>query len=216
VLGNGNRANAVIGRAVRLVLSNLLDLRPGELDRSALGHPGKFTFCVAEDEEGSAWRPLAQERGIPEGVSAVTVMAAAPPRQIMNEWTKEPEEILETFAAEMRANQLTYSIHGGNYAVIFPKQLRDHFIAAEWSKAEVRRYLHERARVRRKEWVAVGKKNVVRDENAEREYSALPTADHLLVVAAGGPAGGFGSVIPPWIGQGSLAVTKAIRVTTQS
>src|SRR5581483_5149653 len=54
-LGNGSRANATIGRAVRLVLINMLGCVPGELDRSTLGHPGKFTFCIAEDEEDSSW-----------------------------------------------------------------------------------------------------------------------------------------------------------------
>src|SRR5205807_163728 len=82
-LGGGG-PNAVIGRALRLVLINLLGCVPGVLDHSTLGHPGKVSFCVAEDEEGSPWVPLAQERGVPEGVSAVTVLACAPPRQVMN------------------------------------------------------------------------------------------------------------------------------------
>ena len=116
-LGNSDRASAVAGRAVRLCLINLFDVRPGGIDRSTLGHPGKFSFCIAEDEEGSPWESLAAERGIPDGASAVTVMAAGAPRQIMNEWTTEPEEILETFAAEIRANMRQYSIWPGNYAI---------------------------------------------------------------------------------------------------
>ena len=115
VLANGNRANATIGRTVRLVLINLLGCVPGQLDRSTLGHPGKFAFCIAEDEEDSPWLPLAQERGVPAGASAITVMSVAPPRQIMNEWTHDPEEILDTFAAEMRYNMLTYSVWSGSY-----------------------------------------------------------------------------------------------------
>src|SRR5207247_7972773 len=58
VLANGSRANATIGRAIRLVLINVLGVIPGELDRSTLGHPGKFTFSIAEDEENSPWTPL--------------------------------------------------------------------------------------------------------------------------------------------------------------
>src|SRR5262250_2476424 len=65
VLGHGNRANATIGRAIRLILINVLGCIPGQLDRSTLGHPGKYTFCIAEDEEDSPWIPLAQERGVP-------------------------------------------------------------------------------------------------------------------------------------------------------
>ena len=86
-LANSDRATAVIGRAVRLALINLLDVRPGGIDRTTLGHPGKFSYCLAEDEEDTGWQPLSLVRGIPEGLSAVTVMAAMAPRQIMNEWT---------------------------------------------------------------------------------------------------------------------------------
>jgi len=124
-LANSDRATAVIGRALRLGLINLLDARPGGIDRATLGHPGKFSYCLAEDEEDTLWQPLSVVRGIPAGVSAVTVMAAMAPRQIMNEWTTDPREILETFAAEMRANQRHYSIYGGNYAIVIPKQLRE-------------------------------------------------------------------------------------------
>jgi hypothetical protein len=122
VLGTGNRANATIGRAIRLVLINVLGYIPGQIDRSTLGHPGQFTCCLAEDEEESPWIPLAQERGVPAGASGVTVMAAEAPRQVMNEWTHDPEEIAETVAAEMRHHMLTYSVWAGNYALILPKQ----------------------------------------------------------------------------------------------
>src|SRR5258706_11544720 len=78
-LANGSRANATIGRAIRLLLINVLGCIPGQLDRSTLGHPGKFTFCIAEDEEDSPWKPLAQERGVPAGMSGITVMAGGGP-----------------------------------------------------------------------------------------------------------------------------------------
>lgn len=208
-LGNSDRATAVIGRAIRLVLINLLEVRPGGIDRSTLGHPGKFSFCVAEDEEDTTWNPLHVDRGLPAEVSAVTVMAAGAPRQIMNEWTTDPEEILETFAAEMRANMRHYSIWAGNYALIIPKQLREHLQSAGWSKADVARFIHARARIRRGEWAEVGKRAVVRDQ-ADTEYSALRSPDDLLVIAAGGPAGGFGAVIPPWLGHTSTAVTLPV------
>ena len=208
-LGNSDRATAVIGRAIRLALINILEVRPGGIDRSTLGHPGKFSYCVAEDEEDSAWLPLHVQRGLPGETSAVTVMAAGAPRQIMNEWTTDPEEILETFAAEMRANMRHYSIWSGNYALVIPKQLRDHLQAAGWSKADVAAFIHARARIRRREWAEVGKSAVVRDRG-DTEHAALASPDHLLVIAAGGPAGGFGAVIPPWLGDKSRAVTLPI------
>jgi hypothetical protein len=213
VLGNGNRANATIGRAVRLVLINVLGCMPGQLDRSTLGHPGKFAFCIAEDEEDSPWTPLAQERGIPAGVSAVTVLACEAPRQVMNEWTHDPEEILETFAAEMRHNMLTYSVWSGSYVVIIPKQLRELLVAAGWQKQDIREYIYRSARVSRRDWATVGKANIVhRRGGPDQEFTALRSPDDLLVVAAGGPAGGFGAVIPPWLGSKAQAVTQAIEL----
>jgi hypothetical protein len=208
-LGNSDRATSCIGRAIRLGLINILDVRPGGIDRSTLGHPGKFSYCIAEDEEDTTWTPLGQMRGIPAGASSVTVMASMGPRQLMNEWTHEPEEILETFAAEMRGSQRHYSIYGGNQVVVIPKQLRDILQKARWSKADIGRFLYERARIRRKEWADVGKAAVVRDRG-ESIYTALDAPESCLVVAAGGPAGGFGAVIAPWMGHKTKAVTVPI------
>jgi hypothetical protein len=129
----------------------------------------------------------------------------------MNEWTTKPEEILETFAAEMRANMRHYSIHPGNYALIIPKQLREHLQAGGWTKADIATFIHERARIHRREWADVGKGAVVRDRG-DSVYTAMDSPDQLLVVAAGGPAGGFGAVIPPWLGNKSYAVTLPIGV----
>src|SRR6202035_6002961 len=72
-LANSDRATAVIGRAIRLALINLLDVRPGGIDRTTLGHPRKFSYCLAADEEDTNWQPLSVMRGIPQGLSAVTV-----------------------------------------------------------------------------------------------------------------------------------------------
>jgi hypothetical protein len=210
VLGNGSRPNATIGRALRLLIINVLGGIPGQLDRSTLGHPGKFTFCVAEDEEDSPWLPLATERGVTPGASAVTVLAVESPHQIMNEWTHDPRDIAETYAAAIRANMLTYSIWAGNYAIVVPKQHRQIFAEAGWSKRDLRERVHERARVSRREWRAVGKSAVAPRKDEDAIYTALRSPDDLLVVAAGGPAGGFGAILPPWYGKKSLAVTKGI------
>jgi hypothetical protein len=210
VFANGNHANATIGRTVRLIIVNVLRGIPGQLDRSTLGHPGKFTFCIAEDEEDSPWTPLAQERGVPAGTSAVTVLACASPHQLMNDWTDDPRELCETFAAAIRFNQLIYSIWAGNYALVVPKQMRDVIARAGWSKQNIREYVYERARVRRRDWRSVGKGKVAALRDEDREYPALRTPDDLLVIAAGGPAGGFAAIVPPWFGHKSLAVTQAI------
>ncbi len=210
VLANASRANATIGRSVRLILLNVLGGIPGQLDRSTLGHPGKFTFCIAEDEEDSPWLPLSAERGVAAGISAVTVLQVESPHQIMNEWTHDPREILDTYAAAMRANLLTYSIWEGNYAIVIPRQHREIFAAAKWSKQNIREYVFETARVKRSEWRTVGKAAVAGRKDEDKVYRALRSPDDLLVIAAGGPAGGFGAILPPWYGNKSLAVTEPI------
>ena len=210
VLGASDRATTAIGRALRLVLINILDVRPGGIDRSTLGHPGKISFCLAEDEEDCGdWQTLAETRGVPREAGAVTVMAAGAPRQIMNEWTTDPKEILETFAAEIRANMRHYSIWPGNYAIVIPKQLRSHLQAAGWNKRNIADFVFERARIHRREWAEVGKGAVVRDRG-DSVYAAMESPEQLLVIAGGGPAGGFGAIIPPWLGHKSRAVTLAI------
>ena len=214
VLANGSRANATIGRAIRLLIVNALGGIPGQLDRSTLGHPGKFTFCVAEDEEDSVWTPLAAERGVPPGDSAVTVLAAESPHQVMNDWTRDPRELLTTYVASIRANMLTYSIWAGNYAMIVPKQHRHVLTAAGFTKKDIREFVSEGARVTRREWRTVGKAAVAGRKDEDAVYTALRSPDDLLVVAAGGPAGGFGAIVPPWYGAKALAVT--IRIGDKS
>jgi hypothetical protein len=210
VFGNASRANATIGRSIRLLILNVLGGIPGQLDRATLGHAGKFTFCIAEDEEDSPWLALAAERGLASGQSAVTVMSAGSPHQIMNEWTHDPKEILDTYAAAIRANMLTYSIWEGNYALVIAKQQRQVFAAAAWTKQNIREYVFESAQVQRRQWRDVGKAAISGRKDEERMYRALRSPDDLLVIAAGGPAGGFGAIVPPWYGKNSLAVTRAV------
>lgn len=211
VLANACRANATIGRSIRLILLNVLGGIPGQLDRSTLGHPGKFTFCIAEDEEDSPWLPLSVERGIQAGTSAVTALQVESPHQIMNEWTHDPREILDTYVAAMRSNLLTYSIWEGNYAFVIPKQHREIFAAAGWNKQNIRDYTFEKACVKRGEWRSVGKAAVAGRKDEDRLYRALRSPEDLLVIAAGGPAGGFGAILPPWYGKKSLAVTMPVQ-----
>ena len=209
VLGSSDRATTCIGRAIRLSLQNILDVRPGEADRSTLGHPGKISFCMGEDESNTSWLSLAQDRGIPLNTSAITVFAAGSPRQIMNEWTTNPEEILDTYISEIKASMLNYSIHAGDWAIVIPPQLRAHFEHAGWDKRRIREYVKTKAWVMRKDWASCGKRAVIANQG-ERKYFALENSGDLLVIAAGGPAGGFGAVIPPWFGKTSRATTMAI------
>jgi hypothetical protein len=98
-LGQGNRANATIGRALQLVIRNVGGGRPGEVDRATLGNPGKYSFCFAEDEESSPWEPLAVERGVPAGRSAVTLFGGGGVQGLADQRSRDPGALAATIAS---------------------------------------------------------------------------------------------------------------------
>ena len=96
LFGPGNRANATIGRAIRLILMNACASIPGLFDRSIMGEPSKYTFCIGENENETHWLPLHVERGFERDESAVTVFACWGPRQLRA--VEVPEATLDTAA----------------------------------------------------------------------------------------------------------------------
>src|SRR5204863_7541975 len=102
LFGPGWRAHATVGRAVRLVMRNVIGTKPGDLDRGTLGHPGKCTYLIAENETESPWTPLHVERGFDPAQSAVTVMAAESPHQFYNQLSSGAVGVLTTLADDMR------------------------------------------------------------------------------------------------------------------
>src|SRR5215813_5210629 len=98
VLGQGTRANAVIGRALRLVLQNVGGARPGKEDRATQGQPGKYAYCVAENESASPWEPLSVERGFRGEDSTVTVCGSEGPHNINDHGSSTAEGIVATVA----------------------------------------------------------------------------------------------------------------------
>src|SRR5438132_11870819 len=136
-LGQGDRANSAIGRAFELDIRNLAEGRPPQVDRATLGNPGKLGYCFAEDEEGSCWEPLAVERGVKQGVSAVTVFAGFGLQGVVDQKSREPESLARSMAESLKA------IHSVKLApacdallVICPEHERT-FREAGWSKARV-------------------------------------------------------------------------------
>ena len=101
-LGQGNRANATIGRALQLVVRNVGGGRPGGVDRATMGNPGKYTFCFAEREEDSPFAPLAADRGVTG--DAVTVVAGAGVQPVVDQLSRDPESLVRTLAACLRVN----------------------------------------------------------------------------------------------------------------
>src|SRR5215471_14385362 len=104
LFGPGWRSNLTIGRAVRLVMRNVCGSLPGLLDRGTVGHPGKLSYVIAENETDSPWTPLHVERGLHANQSAVTVVAAAGPHQFYNQLSNTAEGVLTTLADNMRTS----------------------------------------------------------------------------------------------------------------
>jgi hypothetical protein len=195
VFGPGFRANAAIGRAVRLALQNLGGAHPGEGDRSTLGGPAKFTFCFAENEAESPWAPYHVERGFAREDSTVTVVAAEAPQNIEDHISRAPRELLGTFAwtiASLGANN-AYCRNSDFFVGMCP----DHAaILAEHSfgKRDVQEYLYNVARIPYGRWKGRGLDGVnprPRWIDALDDDMGIPMVDdpddvHVVVVGGAG------------------------------
>ena len=219
LFGPGNRANSTIGRAVRLVLMNACASIPGLFDRSVLGHPGKFSYCIAENELDTHWQPLHVERGLSRDQSAVTVFACDAPRALRMAAT--PETMLAG-AADVASSLGTSMSNSGSVgdtsATVRQGEIGLVVAGASdlwegWSKADVREHLHPLVRrsladLRRAKAVP----GEVEPGDEERFVSLVPSPDDILVVYAGGAEANACAVIPSWGPKvGSTAVTRPVR-----
>ena len=209
-LGPGNRANATIGRAVRLVIQNACGMRPGLLDRGALGTPGRYTCCLAEDEANSPWTPLHEERGMPKGSSAVTVFAGWGVHQFSDHLSRTAEGILRTSADSMRAFGTGNSVGQGECVVILCPEHRDTIAKDGWDKKAIRVYLFQHARRSLADLKRGNQKpGQVEPGDEEKMIPFARTSESILVVAAGGLGGRFSAWIP---GFTSYNACRAVTV----
>lgn len=146
VLGPGTRANSTIGRAVRLLLTNVGNSVPGVTDHSCFGHAGKFTYTIGEDEEASPWEPLHVDADYRPGDSTVTVMGSEAPRYASSMPTPGcPEASLRRIADTM-STLASFGMTGRSEAfVLLNPDHRDAFAEAGWSKKDVREFLYQHA-----------------------------------------------------------------------
>jgi len=216
-LGQGNRANLTIGRALQLVIRNVGGGRPGEVDRAALGNPGKLGFCFAEDEQGSPWEPLSVSRGIEPGASAVTVFAAEGPRGLADQISRTPESLARSLAAGLRGvahPKLPMAFDAT--LVVSPEHARV-FAAAGWSRSRLERALGEALLLDAAE-LERGAGGIEEGIRARAAGGPVPKfrPGGLLIVHAGGGAGMFSAVIGGWVGGpgGSQPVTREVAPWT--
>jgi hypothetical protein len=213
VLGQGNRANSTIGRALQLVIRNVGGGRPGGVDRAAQGNPGKLSFCFPEDEAGSPWEPLHVELGYAEDASTVTLFAGEGPRGVVDQLSREPDSLARSFAACLRTVQHPkLPIVFDAVLVIGPEHARV-FREAGWSKAKLRERLRELTLlegadiVRGAGGIAEGVPEHLRDIQLPKFRP-----DGIIIVHAGGGAGLFSTIIAGWANgaTGSQPTTREI------
>ena len=214
-LGQGNRANAAIGRTVQLITRNVGGGRPGEVDRATLGNPGKLTFCFAEDEEDNCWESWAVERGVKPGVSAVTVFAGDGIQGIADQLSREPESLARTFAASLRQVQHPKQMRGADAILVVSPEHERVFRLAGWSKARLKQELDRLLTFPTAEVVrgAGGIAAGVPESKAPTTHKKFRDGG-LHIVRAGGKAGLFSAIISGWAasgGTGSSPVTKEVR-----
>ena len=212
-LGQGNRANATIGRALQLVIRNVGGGRPGGVDRATLGNPGKYTFCFAEDERSSPWEPLSVERGVAAGVSAVTLFAGEGPRGIIDQASRTPDSLARSFAGALRTvahPKLPLAFDA--FVVVSPEHARV-FREGGWSKSRLRDEVLALLTIDGGELVR-GAGDCEEGIPEALGGAAWPKfrPDGLWFVHAGGTAGMFSAIIGGWINgdTGSQPVTKEV------
>lgn len=219
VLGQGNRANAAIGRAVQLVVRNVGGGRPGDVDRAALGQPGKYTFCFPEYEERSNWEPLHVERGFQREDSTVTVFAGGAPAGVTDQLARGAAALAVSYGMALSAANHPKSYNQGETVVIVPPEHVDTIARDGWTKQQFRKAINEATRRPVRELVRGhgGSMEGIPQESAEKlgldtTLTKFRSADMIKLVVAGGEAGKFFAYLHSWVygPMGSIMVTKKI------
>lgn len=218
--GQGWRANATIGRAVKLVLVNLGGAIPGETNKSTFGHPGSYTYCVAEDEDANPWEPLHIEAGFSESDSAVTVYPAEAPHNIMYH-AGDPRDLLTVLADSMcTLGNVQMYVMGDTLVVLGPEHARI-LADAGWRKRDVRLFLYEHARkpvgLLRHGGPPQGDGHrglfwprFVDPQDDSQMVPVVRRPENIHIMVAGGAGGPHSAYLPGW---GSAKITRKIELS---
>ncbi len=214
VLGQGNRANSTIGRALQLVIRNVGGGRPGEVDRATLGSPVKIGLCFPEDEAGSPWGPLSADLGVEAGRNAVSLFAGEGPRTIVDQMSRDPESLARSYAVNLRTLHHPKLLIAFDCLLVVSPEHGRIFREAGWSKQQLQQRLFE--------LLMVSGEEVVRGAGGIAEGMPEPFRDKtlpkfrpggILVAYCGGGAGLFSAMIGGWVNgeTGSQPVAREIR-----
>ena len=213
LFGPGHRANATIGRALRLVLLNVCDVRPGVTERSNFGHSGRYTFCIGENEESSPWEPYHVEKGFSLDTSTVSLFAVNHPFEAINYADDHPEGILETISHMIAA----YIRCHGYVVIILGLEHAQKIAAAGWDKTNVKTHVSKRVNALRPT-VAFDEERIGALVGASFQEASNPqnskvetTPDRITIMVAGGEGGGHSTILPRWsMGLTSKSIIKPI------
>src|SRR5437763_1991575 len=180
LFGPGWRANLTIGRALRLVMRNVCGSMPGLLDRGTVGHPGKLSYVIAENEAESPWTPLHVERGFRPEQSTVTVMAAEGPHQFYNQLSSTAEGVLITLADSMR---ISGNVMGQpHYCLVLAGEHMKTIAADGWDKKRIGQILKAEHGIA--EWTMYRKHNASVPAH-EEIIAAIKTSADVMVAGIG-------------------------------
>ena len=209
--GQGHRPNATIGRAVRLIMMNVMNTRPGLLDRATLGTPGKYAFCFAEHEDDHPWEPLHVARGLALEDSAVTLIASNSLYQVYNQLAARPEPLLLCFADAL-CNMGAPNLRGFNEAlVVFAGEHAEILRSAGWSRPDVQRFLVEHTRRPLADFKRAARLPGAVEEADDTTWRyILERPDDVLITCAGGRAGSWSACLPGWGTKWTRSVTTRI------
>lgn len=212
-LGQGNRANATIGRALQLLIRNVGGGVPGEIDRSVLGNPGKYTFCFAEDESDPDWQPLNVARGARPGTSSVTLFHGDGVQPVLTRQSRTPQQLCQSIASALWAvGHPKLANYCGAVLVLCP----DHyhiFKQADWGRAEIEAGLLAALKRPGSEIIegADGIPEGIEPSRADEIVDKF-NPGYLLVVRAGGEGGAMSAIIGGWSAQRRQA---QVQIVTQ-
>lgn len=213
--GQGTRANATIGRALRLTLLNVGGAAPGEGDKATFGQPGKYSYCTGENEEANPWEPLHVERGFAPDQSTVTVIGAEAPHNVNDHGSTTGDGILMTVSSGLATAACNHVYLEGEPLVVFGPEHAATIARDGFTKADVKRFIFEHARVPiarispgNREWFKGIRPAWFSDPRDDVEVPMTGSPEDIMVVVAGG-AGKHSLVIPTF--AKTRAVTRVIR-----
>ena len=215
-MGQGRRANAAIGRAIRLILTNVGGAAPGVLDRSTMGSPAKYSFCFAENAEASPWESYHREQGLDPRASWVTVFGVEGPHNVNDHYGRTGEEILRTVAGTLASPGANNFYLLGDPIVVLGPEHAEVIARDGFSKDDVRRFLSEHAIIPR---TAVSDALIdelerrcpdhLLGERGREGIRFITRPENIVVLVAGGA--GRHSAILPSFGESTRAVSERIR-----